>query len=344
MAKVTIDDVAHLAGVSIKTVSRVVNQEPNVRESTRVKVETAITRLNYRPNLSARNLASHRSHLIALVYDDPGIYDTPSAGYVIRLQQGALRACQNADCELLIHPCNYREPEVRSELMRVLERSRPDGVVIAAPLSNMKQIFGAAADAKVPYVRLSPGVRSSGEFCVGTDDRAISARMTEHLASLGHKRIGFISGHTKHRAVANRLRGYQDGLAKAGLKFQERWVAQGDNSIRSGEAAGAKLMERKVPPTAIFAANDDMAAGVVRYASRAGIAIPGQLSVAGFDDSALAQHIYPALTTVRQPLAAMADRAVTSLLARAREGEPQPGLEVIPGELKLRESTGSAPS
>ena len=116
MAKVTIDDVAELAGVSIKTVSRVVNREPNVRESTREKVNEAIAQLNYRPNLSARNLASHRSHVVAFIYDDPSAYEAPSAGYVIRMQQGALRACRAAHYELLIHPCNYRNRRVGDEL------------------------------------------------------------------------------------------------------------------------------------------------------------------------------------------------------------------------------------
>ena len=143
MPKATIDDVAQLAGVSIKTVSRVVNREPNVRESTRDKVQQAIAQLNYRPNLSARNLASLRSHLIGLVYDDPSAYETPSAGYVILMQQGVLRACATVDYELLIHPCNYRNRHVGDELKALIEQARPDGIVLAAPLSNMPTILHA---------------------------------------------------------------------------------------------------------------------------------------------------------------------------------------------------------
>ncbi|MDH3532169.1 MAG: LacI family transcriptional regulator, partial [Gammaproteobacteria bacterium] len=152
MAKATIDDVADLAGVSIKTVSRVINDEPNVRESTREKVEQAIARLNYRPNLSARNLASHRSHMILLVYDDPSAYVTPSSGYIIRLQEGTLKACKQANCDLLIHPCNYRNSDVKDELRILIERTRPDGVVIAAPLSNMASVVNAIAGTDTPYV------------------------------------------------------------------------------------------------------------------------------------------------------------------------------------------------
>ncbi|HZX23292.1 MAG TPA: LacI family DNA-binding transcriptional regulator, partial [Woeseiaceae bacterium] len=129
MPRATIDDVAELAGVSIKTVSRVVNSEPNVRQSTRDKVHLAIEQLNYRPNLSARSLASQRSRLIVLVYDDPAAYEAPSAGYVIRLQEGTLRACRTAHYELLIHPCDYRRKDVRKELGSLIEQTQPDGVV-----------------------------------------------------------------------------------------------------------------------------------------------------------------------------------------------------------------------
>ena len=130
MTRATIADVAELAGVSIKTVSRVVNREPNVRESTREKVEQAIAELNYRPNLSARNLASLRSHVIGLIYDDPSAYEIPSAGYVISLQQGVLRACGAADYAVLIHPCNYRDQHIGAELKALVEQARPDGIAI----------------------------------------------------------------------------------------------------------------------------------------------------------------------------------------------------------------------
>ena len=140
MPKATIDDVAELAGVSIKTVSRVVNGEPNVREQTRARVLEAIEKLSYRPNQAARSLASHHSRLIALIYDDPSAYEIPSSGYVILMQEGALRACRGANYELVIHPCNYRNRDVGKELKALIERVRPDGIVLAAPLSNMPKI------------------------------------------------------------------------------------------------------------------------------------------------------------------------------------------------------------
>lgn len=343
MRNATINDVAKLAGVSIKTVSRVVNEEPNVRESTRAKVKEAIAQLNYRPNQSARNLASHTAHLVCLVYDDPSAYEIPSASYVIRMQHGALLACKSRQYELLIYPCNYRSRSVGNALKELVHGARPAGIVLAAPLSNMPRIINAIDETGTPLVRLSPGTTRNGHFTVATNDRDISAELTRYLASLGHRRIAFIKGHRNHHAVQNRFLGYQDGLRQSGLKYSERLVVSGDNSFGSGEATAQKLLNRQRPPTAIFAANDDMAAGVMRQASRMGIDIPKQLSVTGCDDISLARQVYPELTTIRQPLTAMAERATTAIIDHLR-GEPlSAGVEVIPAVLKFRGSTGPAP-
>jgi len=343
MAKATIDDVAALAGVSIKTVSRVVNQEPNVREATRAKVEKAIARLNYRPNPSARNLASQRARVLALIYDDPSAYEIPSAGYVIRMQTGLLSACRKADYRLLIHPCNFRSPDIGKELTALVEHARPQGIVLAAPLSNMPHIVRAIAGTGTQLVRLSPGTRASEQFSVSTNDREISAEMTGYLASLGHRKIAFIKGNPGHKAVGNRYLGYLDGLMQAGLSPEDRFVADGDNSFGSGELAAGRLLGLADPPTAIFAANDDMAAGVLRAAGLLGVAVPDRLSVAGCDDISLASQLYPTLTTIRQPLAAMAERAALALIRGSQKGSPLRGIEVVPATIRVRESTGPAP-
>ena len=343
MPKVTIDDVAELAGVSIKTVSRVVNREPNVRESTQAKVEAAIAELNYRPNQAARSLASHRSRLIGLIYDDPSVYDIPSAGYIIKMQEGALHACRDNGFELLIHPCRYRARNVGAELKTLIEQVRPDGIVLAAPLSNMPKIIRPIEATGTPLVRMSPGMKNGRQLTVATNDREISAEMTRYLASLGHKMIAFVTGHPSHKAVGNRFLGYKDGLQQSGLKFSEHWVATGDNSIGSGEQAALKLFGLKQQPTAIFAANDDMAAGVIRVADRCGISVPGQLSVAGCDDIALARQVYPALTTISQPITVMAEKAAAMLIESARDKEALHADEIVPAELRVRDSTGPAP-
>jgi len=343
ITRTTIDDVAALAGVSIKTVSRVVNREPNVRESTREKVEHAVKELKYRPNQSARNLASYRSHLIGLLYDDPSAYEIPSSGYIIRMQQGSLRACRSTHYELLIHPCNYRSKQIGAELKELIEQVRPAGMVIAAPLSNMPRISRAIESTGTPFVRLSPGTRNGKQFTVATNDKDVSEEMTRYLASLGHKKIAFITGDPQHMAVANRYKGYLAGLQQSGLKFSAQLVVAGDNSIGSGEECASKLLSRKIRPTAIFAANDDMAAGVLRVAVRLGIDVPGQLSVAGCDDISLAQQVFPTLTTIRQPLASMAEEAALALIEDGGRNQMEPGTEIVPSTIKIRESTGPAP-
>lgn len=338
--KATINDVANLAGVSIKTVSRVVNNEPNVRRDTRDRVKKAIADLSYRPNVSARNLASQRARLIVLVYDDPAAYVAPSSGYVTKMQEGALNACREAGYELLIHPCNYRDTGLSDKLRKVVEYARPAGVVIAAPLSNMPRIVTAVEETGVPFVTVSRGKKSRRHFSVATNDREISREMTLYLASLGHKRIAFIGGDPEHAAVANRLLGYKDGLEEAGLPFADTLVREGDNSIGSGERRAAELLDLDQPPTAIFAANDDMAAGVMREAAKRGLIIPNDLSVAGCDDISLAMQVYPALTTIRQPFAEMVQAATSALIRR----ELPPGhLELVPGTLSVRGTTGPAP-
>jgi LacI family transcriptional regulator len=341
MSRATIFDVAKVAGVSIKTVSRVVNNEPNVRDSTRERVEDAIAMLKYRPDQSARNLASHRTHLIGLVYDDPAAYELPSSGYIIRMQHGALKACRSALSELLIHPCDFRKKKVGVELKSLIEETRPAGIIVAAPLSNMPKIVRAIEATGTPFVRISPGKTNGKQLSVSTNDREVCAEMTRYLAG---KRIAFITGDPNHAAVANRFLGYQDGLDESGLEYSEQLVAAGDNSFGSGEACAEKLLKRKNRPTAIFAANDDMAAGVLRTANRLGIDVPGQLSVTGFDDITLARQVDPALTTIRQPLARMAERAAEMLINSNGGGEVAKGTEIVPATIKIRESTGPAPN
>jgi LacI family transcriptional regulator len=184
-------------------------------------------------------------------------------------------------------------------------------------------------------VRLSPGKPHPDQLTVSTNDREVGAEMTRYLASLGHRKIAFITGHHSHKAVANRFAGYKDGLQQSNLKYSERLIVAGDNSFGSGEVAAEKLLRRKVRPTAIFAANDDMAVAVIRVANRLGIKMPGELSVAGFDDIALARLVFPNLTTIRQPLSTMAERAASMLIRGDKSG-----VEIVPATLEIRESTG----
>jgi LacI family transcriptional regulator len=207
----------------------------------------------------------------------------------------------------------------------------------------MPKIVNAIAATGTPFVSLSPGEESGRQYAVSTNDHEVCAEMVDYLASLGHERIAFITGHVSHKAVEHRFHGYKEGLERNGLPYRKELVANGDNSFGSGEACANELIALSAPPTAIFAANDDMATGVIRAANKLGIDIPGQLSVAGFDDIALARQTFPSLTTIRQPLSTMAERACVALIKTLSEGEELRGSEVVPATLQIRESTGPAP-
>lgn len=334
--RATIDDVAGLAGVSIKTVSRVVNNEPNVRQSTREKVLSAVHALNYRPSAPARSLAGDRSYLLGLLYDNP------SANYITDVQYGVLASCREQGYDLLIHPCDCQQASICEEITGLVGHSNMDGVLLTPPLSDSRIIVDALERAQIPFVSiaaLQTGRRAAG---VVTDDRRAAFSMTEHLLSLGHSRIGFICGHPQHRAMAQRLEGYRDALQAAGLAVADSLVVQGYNSFESGQAGARRLLQRKNPPSAIFAGNDDMAAGAVMVAHQMGIRMPAELSIAGFDDIPLARQIWPTLTTVQQPIKAMA-QAATQLLIGILRAAPRTDIEaVIPSRLIVRESTAVA--
>ena len=340
MQKATIDDVATLAGVSIKTVSRVVNNEPNVRDSTRQQVQKAVQKLNYRPNPSARSLAGKRSYLIGLLYDDPDLYENPSSNYIVDIQQGALRVCKSEHYDLLIHPCNYQDKNLVAEIKSLISHSQLDGVILSPPLSDKRSVVAALKKAGTPFVRISPANDVDSQSSVSTNDRGICSKMTEYLASLGHTRIAFIAGNRDHKALNNRFLGYQDGLNRAGLKLLQGLVREGDNSFGSGQECARSLLKSKNPPTAIFACNDDMATGVLRVAGLMGVKVPSELSVAGFDDIPVSQQTYPALTTIRQPVRQMAESAVEILMAHVRSRPTADMPQMIDAVLKIRESTG----
>jgi LacI family transcriptional regulator len=194
---------------------------------------------------------------------------------------------------------------------------------VTPPLSDMRTLKALLEEQNVPFVRIAPAEHADDRRSVYTNDRESCARMTEHLGGLGHARIGFIIGNPDHAAVTDRYQGYRDGLRRCGLALDKKLIAQGYNSYDSGVACARKLLQ--VPaakrPTAIFASNDEMAAGVLAVAHGLGLAIPEELSVVGFDDVPLASQVWPALTTIRQPIPAMAAQAAELLLRQLR-GEP----------------------
>lgn len=338
MSKATIDDVAALAGVSMKTVSRVVNNEPNVRPGTREKVEVAIAQLDYRPNMSARSLAGNRSYLLGL------LYGVPSAHYVLAIQEGVLDICRPQGYELLVHPCNDQDPNIIQDIEDLIRNKRIDGVMLTPPISDNMIVLEALKRIGVSFVRVAPIESKDISPYVETNDQEASYDMTCNLIAMGHTRIGFICGHPAHRAVSLRYEGYKAALIENEIPLVLDLVEQGLNSFETGEAAARKLLQKNPRPTAIFAANDDMAAGVMMVAHQMGIKIPAELSVAGFDDTPVAQQIWPALTTVRQPIQQMAKKATELLIKQLRGKSVQLPASMLSSSVIMRQSTSDAPA
>jgi LacI family transcriptional regulator len=334
----TIIDVAKQAGVSIKTVSRVLNREPGVHEQTREQVLTVVAALNYRPKLSARSLAGARSYLIGLLYYDP------SAAFVGGVQKGATVRCREAGYHLVVESLENDAPDIDAQVDRMVSALRPDGMILTPPLCDNPQVLKALADRGTPCVLISPGAHDPSLLTVRMDDVHAAEEVTNLLISLGHERIAFIRGATDQVASALRYKGFRQAMRRHGLAVDEELVYQGDFSFPSGVEGAHQLLSRRVKPTAVFASNDDMALGVLSAAHRLGLAVPAELSIAGFDDSPGATLVWPTLTTVRQPVEEMARLAVDMLIAPPVSNGGAPGNErVVAHHLVVRDSTAARP-
>jgi len=332
----TINDVARLAGVSIKTVSRVMNNEPNVREETRGKVRDAAALLHYRPNLLARSLAGARSFLVGLLYDNP------SSSYVIDMQEGVIRRAREGGYHVLSEPQDSLAPDLGRAIASLLATIRLDGVILTPPLCDMGQVLDAVEAAGVPYVRVSPSAFPGRSAYVEMDDVQAAYDMTRYLLDRGHRDIGFVRGHPEHGSSHRRHEGYLRAMKEAGLTPRPNHIAQGYNSFASGQDAARTLFAGAGDlPTAVFAGNDEMAFGLMAHAQQHGIRVPDQVSVVGFDDTPGSVIIWPHLTTIRQPVSDLAYAAADILLSRTDdggEGQPRANSRVLPFELVRRES------
>jgi LacI family transcriptional regulator len=339
---VTIEDVAREAGVSAMTVSRVINGATNVRETTRAAVMGAVERLNYSPNSAARNLAAGEATHIGLLYANP------SAAYLSQFLIGALEAARRAGCHLVIESCPSDDPGEQAEATRGFVTSDVEGVILPPPLSESDAILRELGRLKIPMVTVERSDPLRGVPNVRINDFAAAFEMTDYLIGLGHRNIGFVHGHPNQRASLMRHMGYLEamkvrGLAGAGLEDH------GLFTYRSGLEAANRLLQSRRPPTAIFASNDDMAAAAISVAHRRGLSVPGDVSIVGFDDTAPATTVWPELTTVRQPIAAMAGVAVDMMIedvrirrdSGSRNRAPD---RVMDHELVIRESSGPPPA
>jgi LacI family transcriptional regulator len=336
----TIKHVAELAGVSLKTVSRVINHEASVHERTREKVQRAIDTLGYRPDPSARSLRSTRAHLLGLVYDNP------NAHYIISMQRGVLSVCRESGYGLQIHPCDSSSPKLAEELCALVQHSRLAGLVLAPPMSEQPELIKTLADAGIAFMRII-SARSDpqdGYPCVYVDDRDAAYAITEHLIQLGHQRIGFLWGGREHRSSGERYQGYEDALKDYGITLDRKLIVAGDYSFDDGFRGSRKLLALKDRPTAIFGSNDEIAAGVLAAAHSGGISVPWELSITGFEDSPFSKQSWPALTTARQATEEIGRHAARRLIGgieRDAHGKPaDPVNQGFSPELVVRGSTG----
>lgn len=341
--KPTITDVAALAQVSIKTVSRVMNKEPNVRDIVRDKVMQAVTQLGYQPSLSARSLAGERSFLVGHFYGDTG------GQYAQDIQLGILNQCRAAGYHLMIEEIDYDAPDVSERVAALVNQVRMAGVVLTPPVTDSATILGVLQQAGVPYVRVAPDRDIDTSPIIRIDDWQATRDLTEYLIGLGHRRIGFIKGKQAHAATRLRYAGFCEVLAEHGLAPVPDLVEQGAFSYETGFDCARRMLARPDRPTAILASNDEMGAGALAAAHGMGISVPGQLSVVGFDDMPVASMVWPQLTTIRQPVIAMAEAAADILLELIRRkdaglwDQPLPHRQ-LDHQLIIRASTGPPPA
>jgi len=324
----TIKDVAERAGVSIKTVSRVLNNEPHVRGEVQERVRAAAQDLDYKPNRAASRLAGGRSFLIA------HLYDNPNPSYIAALHIGAARRCRDLGYHLVVEPVNSQDKDLLGLVQRLFATIAPDGILLSPPLSentafveSVRKLGGRVALISATHGDEFTHISTDAPIC--TDERGASKAIMAHLLGLGHRRIGFVRGHPQHFGATLRYDGYCQSLAEAELGLEPSLVAQGYFDLQSGLEATRALLALPERPTAIFASNDEMAVGALIAAREHGLRVPEDLSVIGFDDTPISRLISPALTTVRQPLEAMGAAGVEAIVTPAKAPVDYLDFEII---------------
>jgi LacI family transcriptional regulator len=303
-----IKDVSALAGVSVKTVSRVLNGHRYVSADTKDRVEKAMRELEFTPSIAARILAGTKSRQIALIYDNHSPY------YMNQIQMGCWEGCQQAGMRLLAQPVDVSDPTVGDQVRGLVTETHVDGVILSSPVTDCVPVLKALEGMDIPFVRISPGTNHAMTSSVSMDDAQAAEDMTTFLIAKGHRVIGFVRGHPNHMASEERLFGYRRALDRAGIAFEPSLIAPGEFDFDSGVTAARRFLKGPRRPTAIFASNDDMAAGILSVAHDMGLDVPRELSVAGFDDTTLARMVWPQLTTIHQPTRELALAATQLLL------------------------------
>jgi len=341
---VTIKHVAADAQVSLQTVSRVINSEPNVRPEMKQRVQASIDKLGYVPSIAAQRMSGSRSYLILAINDrDRTIADWQArqgVDWIDQMLLGGMLKCAEHGYRMIFELVDTHSDHVERELLGAIAALQPDGIILTPPHSDNPQIVGFLADQKIPFVRIGSHENGAG-LPVSMDDDGSARRATRHLLDHGHKRIGFIAGSREYNLSAWRVDGWQAEMAVAGLPT-DGLLAAGDFSYASGEAAARQLLAMTPPPTAIIASNDQMAFATLEVARSLGLRVPEDLSLISFDNTPLMNFTQPPLTSVDQPIAATASKAVELIIAAKKDPHLAPGLSVVAGGLVERGSVARA--
>lgn len=302
-----IQDVADKAGVSMMTVSRVLNHDKRVSDKTRQKVTEIVEQLGYRPNVSARRLASTKSFFLGLIYDNP------SDSYISQFLLAALKKCRSLGYHLVVDEADKDINKTIKSVQELIEVTQVDGMILLPPVCDNEVVLDALTKANVPFVRITPDTKLNSSPYICMDDYQAAFDVTERLIQQGHTKIAHIIGDPQQGVSRLRYRGYLDALRSNKIITPPEYIEQGSFTYQSGMEAARKLLTLENKPTAIFAANDDMAAAVISIAQEKGVNIPSDLSVVGFDDTQLATIVWPNISTVKQPIDEMAELAITLL-------------------------------
>lgn len=335
--KVTISQVAKEAGVSSQTVSRVINNKPEITPETRQRVQEVINRLGYQPNAIARSLSQRRSHTLGMVTFGLEYYG-PS-----KILGGVEQAANQRGLSILLNLLHQPESEDIESIVNGLISRQVEGIIWAVPEigNNRSWFWKVLPQLAIPVVFLSTQPRD-GLNVVEIDNRDGGYMATQHLLERGYRKIGLMAGPLTWRAASERRRGWQEALTAAETPFNDSQIIEGNWSAESGERSLYELLEKCPDVQAVFASNDQMALGLMRAALRLGKRIPEDLAVVGFDDTPESAFYNPPLTTIRQDLHQLGQVAVQTLLEikeAERRGEPPPQVKLLQPKLVVRESS-----
>jgi LacI family transcriptional regulator len=339
---VTIKHVAAAAGVSLQTVSRVINNEPSVRPEMKARVQAKIAELGYVPSIAAQRMGGSRSYLILSLNDrERTIADwreRSGTDWVDQMLLGGMLKCAEYGYRLIVELVDTHSDHIERELLAAIAALQPDGVILTPPHSQ-NPLIGAVLDAQHIHFARIGSTRPGPGFALTMDDARAARLATEHLVALGHRRIGFVAGPSDYELSGWRVDGWRAAMADAGLAT-DGLLAEGDFSYASGRDGALALLDGGEPPSAIIASNDQMALATLAVARERGLDVPGGLSLVSFDDTPIVRMSHPPLTAVVQPVAEVTARAVELLIAARAGRAPPDTVVVVPASLTLRDSTG----